>query len=61
MAGAEIWINPEIDQGFGLSNTEGVAGFPNGEGAKVGKVDPYLRLQRLFLRQTIDLGGGARS
>ncbi len=55
--GAEIWINPEIDQGFGLSNTEGVAGFPNGEGAKVGKVDPYIRLQRLFFRQTIDLSG----
>ncbi len=55
--GAEVWIDPEIDQGFGLSNTEGVAGFPNGQGAKVGKVVPYLRLQRLFLRQTIDLGG----
>ncbi len=57
--GAEVWANPEIDQGFGLSNTLGVAGFPNGEGYKVGKVDPYLRLQRLFLRQTIDLSGNA--
>jgi high affinity Mn2+ porin len=55
--GAELWIDPEIDQGFGLSDTEGVAGFPNGQGAKVGKVVPYLRLQRLFLRQTLDLGG----
>lgn len=27
---AEIWINPEIDQGFGLSNTLGAAGFPSG-------------------------------
>ena len=26
--GAEIWINPEIDQGFGLSGTFGVAAFP---------------------------------
>ncbi len=56
-AGAEIWIDPEIDQGFGLSNTLGVAGFPNGEAYKVGKAVPYVRLQRLFLRQTIDLGG----
>src|SRR2546421_6788672 len=23
--GAELWINPEIDQGFGLSNTLGLA------------------------------------
>jgi high affinity Mn2+ porin len=55
--GAEIWVNPEIDQGFGLGGTLGVAGFPSGEAYKVGAVDPYLRLQRLFLRQTIDLGG----
>jgi high affinity Mn2+ porin len=55
--GAEIWIDPEIDQGFGLHNTLGVAGFPSGEAYKIGAVDPYFRLQRLFLRQTIDLGG----
>ena len=55
--GAEVWINPEIDQGFGLSNTLGVAGFPSGEAYKVGKPKPYLRLQRLFIRQTVDLGG----
>jgi high affinity Mn2+ porin len=55
--GAEIWADGEIDQGFGLSNTEGVAGFPNGEGAKIGKTTPYPKLPRLFLRQTIDLGG----
>jgi high affinity Mn2+ porin len=29
--GAEFWVNPEIDQGFGLSGTLGVAGFPSGE------------------------------
>jgi len=54
--GAEFWANPEVDQGFGLSDTLGVAGFPSGEAYKVGKQDPYLKLQRLFLRQTIDLG-----
>lgn len=54
--GAEFWINPEIDQGFGLSNTLGAAGFPSAEAYKVGKADPYLRLQRLFFRQTIGLG-----
>jgi high affinity Mn2+ porin len=55
--GGEIWVNPEIDQGFGLSDTLGVAGFPSGEAYKVGKAHPYVKLQRLFLRQTIDLGG----
>ena len=55
--GSEFWINPEIDQGFGLSNTLGVAGFPSGEAYKVGKSTPYFRLQRLFFRQTFALGG----
>jgi high affinity Mn2+ porin len=55
--GMEIWVNPEMDQGFGLSNTLGVAGFPSAEAYKVGKKHPYFRLQRLFARQTIGLGG----
>ena len=56
-SGSEIWASPEIDQGFGLDDTLGVAGFPSGEAYKVGKNQPYFRLQRLFLRQTIDLDG----
>ncbi|HZZ33885.1 MAG TPA: carbohydrate porin [Phenylobacterium sp.] len=59
--GMEAWINPEIDQGFGLSDTLGVAGFPSGEAYKVGAARPYFRLQRLFVRQTIDLGGEKQS
>jgi high affinity Mn2+ porin len=55
--GAEAWINPEVDQGFGLSSSVGVAGFPSGEAYKVGADYPYTRLHRAFLRQTIDLGG----
>ena len=49
--------NPEIDQGFGLSGTLGVAGFTSGEAYKLGADYPYTRLQRAFIRQTIDLGG----
>jgi high affinity Mn2+ porin len=56
-AGAEFWVNPEIDQGFGLSDTHGVAGYPSGEAYKVGSEYPYYLIQRAFLRQTIDLGG----
>ena len=44
--GAELWINPEIDQGFGLANTQGIAGFPSGEAYKVGADYPYARMQR---------------
>lgn len=55
--GAEAWVNPELDQGFGLSGSFGVAGFPSGEAYKAGADYPYARLHRAFLRQTIDLGG----
>jgi high affinity Mn2+ porin len=55
--GAEIWITPEIDQGFGLDDTLGVAGFPSGEAYRIGKNQPYLRVQRAFVRQTVNLGG----
>jgi high affinity Mn2+ porin len=55
--GAEFWINPEVDQGFGLSNTLGVAGFPSAEAYKVGNDYPYARVPRFFMRQTINLGG----
>jgi high affinity Mn2+ porin len=56
-AGGEAWANVEMDQGFGLSNTVGVAAFPSAEAYKVGKAEPYGRLHRLFFRQTFDLGG----
>ncbi len=55
--GAEVWINPEIDQGFGLADTFGLAGFPNGEAYKLGERDPYVRVPRFFLRQTVNFGG----
>jgi high affinity Mn2+ porin len=55
--GAELWVNPEIDQGHGLAETHGVAGFTSGESYKIGFSYPYARLQRYFVRQTIDLGG----
>ena len=58
-SGAQIWVNPEFDQGFGLDDTLGVAGFPNGEAYKVGATRPYFRLQRLFVRETLD-GDGER-
>src|SRR3982750_3098215 len=58
--GAEAWADMEMDQGFGLSNTLGAAAFPSAEAYKVGKSAPYGRLQRLFFRQTFNLGGEAQ-
>jgi high affinity Mn2+ porin len=55
--GGEIWADPEVDQGFGFDDTYGVAAFPSGEAYKVGSAVPYFRLQRMFVRQTFDLGG----
>jgi high affinity Mn2+ porin len=58
--GAELWVNPEIDQGFGLSSTTGVAGFPSGQSFKKGQSVPYPRIQRAFIRQTVNLGGDSQ-
>jgi high affinity Mn2+ porin len=57
--GGALYVNPEIDQGFGLSDTLGVAGFPSGEAYKVGARNPYFRLPRLFARQVWGLGESA--
>ena len=56
-----LYVNPEIDQGFGLSNTLGAAGYPSGEAYKVGANGPYGRLPRLFIRHVIGLGGEAQA
>jgi len=53
--GAEAWFDGEVDQGFGLDDTLGAAGFPSGEAYKIGKNQPYLRLPRSFVRQTLNL------
>ena len=53
----EVFFNPEIDQGYGLTNTLGMAGFPSGEAYKVGKGHPYYKVPRYFVRQTFNLGG----
>jgi high affinity Mn2+ porin len=58
-SGTQLWINPEIDQGFGLANTTGMAGYPSGEAYKVGANAPYLRVPRLFVRHVVPLGAAS--
>ncbi len=58
--GGELWLEPGIDQGFGLANTKGMAGFPSAEAYKLGASYPYARVDRAFIRQTVGLDGAGR-
>jgi high affinity Mn2+ porin len=55
--GGELYYNPELLQGFGLHATTGAAGFPNGEAQKSNFPYPHYNTSRLFVRQTVGLGG----
>jgi len=55
--GAALYLDPEIAQGFGLSHTTGLAGFPNGDAQKSGTHVPKPYIARFFMTQTIGLGG----
>jgi high affinity Mn2+ porin len=56
-SGGEFYFNPEINQGFGLQHTLGLAGFPNGEAQKAAALAPVFDPARLFIRQVFGLGG----
>jgi len=55
--GGELYFNPELLQGFGLNNTTGAGGFPNGEAQKSNFPYPHFNPSRLFVRQTFGFGG----
>ncbi len=55
--GGEFFADVVIWQGYGLSNTLGMAGFPNGEAFRIGKTYPDAYLCRAFVRETIGFGG----
>jgi high affinity Mn2+ porin len=55
--GGELYYNPELLQGFGLHDTTGAAGYPNGEAQKSNFPYPHYNTSRLFLRQTFGFGG----
>lgn len=56
--GAELYLDPEITQGIPFSGLNGTGAFTNGELTRTGTPSPHLYKQRLFLRQTWNLGGG---
>ena len=61
--GVRLWTGAELHsdllmfQGFGLDGTLGIDDFPNGEAYKIGTHPPRATLARIFIRQTIGLGG----
>src|ERR1700685_4237117 len=57
LADTEVYFDPEVFQGHGLSNTLGMAGFPNGEAVKAAFPNLHYNTSRLFLRHTFGLGG----
>ena len=57
--GAELWVNPEIDQGFGLAeHAWALLDFRAPRPTRLGRGLPLRAIARAhFIRQTIDLGG----
>lgn len=62
-AGLRLWTGAEFHldglawQGFGLSHTIGIEAFPSAEAYKIGARVANATFARVFLRQTINLGG----
>jgi high affinity Mn2+ porin len=55
--GAEAHVDGLMWEGFGLTQTHGIEAFPNGDAFKAGTEVPNVIFARLFIRQTIGLGG----
>ena len=54
--GAEVHFDPELSGGAGLSQTLGIAGFPNGETFRVGGVQNKIYIARLYYKQNFEWG-----
>ena len=55
--GAELYFDPEIAGGLGLSDVFGIAAFPNGDITRVGKEQPTPYVARLYVAETFGFGG----
>lgn len=53
--GAEIYLNPELAGGSGLSRAVGMGGSSNGETFRISTASPSLYLARGYFRQTFEL------
>jgi len=57
LPGTELYVDPEVSAGKGLSHVAGLADPPNGEATRVSSADPSPNVARLFVRQTFGFGG----
>ncbi len=55
--GTQLELDPEVAGGEGIGNVAGIAGYPNGDIARVSTPEPEPYFARIELRQTFDLGG----
>ncbi len=55
--GTELYLNPELAGGRGMSGAVGLAGAANGETYRIGDPRPVVSTARLYLRQTVGFGG----
>jgi high affinity Mn2+ porin len=55
--GTEIYFDPEVSAGTGLSGVTGLGDPPNGETPRISTADPSITVARLYLQQTIGFGG----
>lgn len=53
----ELYLNPEIAGGAGLSSAKGIAGFTNGEAFRVGNPAPTVYVARAYIRRSFNIGG----
>jgi high affinity Mn2+ porin len=56
-SGTDIYIDPELTQGFGLDETHGIAAFPNFDAQKASFPIPRFNVARIYVQQTFGLGG----
>ncbi len=54
--GGEVYFDPELSAGKGVSSTLGIAGFPNGEIYRVESPAPKTIVARIFVKQIFGLG-----
>ncbi|TPG53514.1 carbohydrate porin [Roseomonas nepalensis] len=55
--GAEAVVDLSVTRGYGLSNSTGLAAYPNNEAFRLGSTEPTFFVPRAFFRQTIGLSG----
>lgn len=60
-SGIEVYLDPELAGGRGISGATGMGGIANGETFRVGDPRPTVHTVRLYLKRVFGLGGGTET